>query len=109
MNTEHDPNGLDLHAPGAKADAGKLKWGLVLGDFLPALNDVVRVGTFGAEKYSAHGWLSVPDATARYTDAALRHAAAHARGEKTDPESGLPHLAHLAWCVLAVATLEARP
>ena len=92
-----------------KHDEGKIRAGLVLGDFSAALEEVCKVGTFGAEKYSAHGWLEVPDASERYTDAMLRHYLAHAQGIATDPESGLPHLAHLAWNALAVLELELRP
>jgi hypothetical protein len=97
-----------LHLPGAKDDAGKQRWGLVLGDFAPALAEVVKVGTFGAKKYTDGGWLQVPNGIKRYSDAALRHAAAHAMGELNDPETGLPHLAHVAWNALAVLTLQLR-
>lgn len=96
----------DLHQPGAKDDSTKPRWGLVLGAFAPALSEVVDVGTFGARKYTDGGWLSVPNGIQRYTDAALRHAAAHARGELVDPETGLSHLAHLAWNTLAILTLS---
>jgi Domain of unknown function (DUF5664) len=95
-----------LHIPGAKDDAGKQRWGLVLGDFAPALAEVVKVGTFGARKYSAAGWLQVPNGIERYTDAGLRHIAAHTMGETHDPETGMPHLSHAAWNMLAVLTLQ---
>ena len=38
----------------------------------------------------------------------LRHQQAHLRGEALDPESGLPHMAHAAWCALAVLELDRR-
>jgi len=100
---EHDP----YHA--AKHDLGKLRW-----DCLPwpAVEQVVRVLTFGAEKYSAWSWPSVPDARRRYFAAAIRHAVAWVKGEKTDPESGLPHLAHLACNALFLLSFdldEAKP
>lgn len=103
-----DPNEIDQHSPGAKLDAGKNRLGLVLGEFAHALWDVGEVGTFGASKYSPRGWLSVPDAKERYMDALMRHLMHHFSGEDIDPESGLKHLAHAAWNILAVLDLEYR-
>lgn len=80
-------------APGVKLDTGKPRW-----DLLPwrALRGVVDVLTFGAKKYCDNGWQSVPGGRSRYTAALLRHLAAHEQGEVLDPDSGLPHLAHVA-------------
>ena len=103
-----DPNGIDQHAPGAKLDKGKPRHGLVLGAFANALTEVAKVGTFGANKYSDNGWLSVPNGLARYTDAMLRHHFAEAGGEELDKDSGLRHAAHLAWNALAVLELALR-
>ena len=83
-------------------DQGKTRAALVLQDFGPALLRVADVGTFGAEKYTPHGWLSVPDGEARYLDAAMRHLLK--RGD--DPDSGIDHLAHAAWNILAALTLR---
>lgn len=105
---ETDPHGMDAHEPGAKLDFGKPRPGLVLGDFAHALERVVEVGTYGANKYTDHGWLSVPNAISRYLDAAGRHRLKRERGEEIDDESGLPHLAHEAWNVLAVLELLHR-
>lgn len=96
------------HAPGAKLDNGKPRHGLVLGAFSNALTEVAKVGTFGANKYSDNGWLSVPNGLARYTDAMLRHHFAEAGGEELDKESGLHHAAHRAWNALAVLELALR-
>lgn len=103
-----DPNGIDQHAPGAKLDNGKPRHGLVLGAFSNALTEVAKVGTFGANKYSDNGWLSVPNGLARYTDAMLRHHFAEAGGEELDEDSGLHHAAHRAWNALAVLELALR-
>jgi hypothetical protein len=46
-------------------------------------------------KYAPDGWRTVPDAKARYTAALGRHFNAWRSGEEIDPESGLPHLAHV--------------
>uniref|UniRef100_A0A7M2QN88 dATP/dGTP diphosphohydrolase N-terminal domain-containing protein n=1 Tax=feces metagenome TaxID=1861841 RepID=A0A7M2QN88_9ZZZZ len=103
-----DPNGIDQHAPGAKLDHGKPRHGLVLGSFSNALTEVAKVGTFGANKYTDNGWLSVPNGVGRYTDALLRHHFAEAGGERDDPESQLSHAAHRAWNALAVLELMLR-
>ena len=108
LMAEHDPTGRDAHAPGTKLDAGKPRAGLVLGDFSRALMAVAQVGTFGAEKYSPSGWLAVPDAIERYTDAMYRHLLYEAQGEADDPDSGLAHAAHAAWNALARLELALR-
>ncbi len=82
---------------GQKFDQGKHQWSL-----LPwsALGEVVAVLGFGARKYAPNQWQDVPNATTRYTDAALRHVTAWLSGEQLDPESKLPHLAHAVCCLL---------
>ena len=95
---------IDQHAPGAKLDAGKPRPGLVLKGFRRALMEVAKVGTMGARKYSDNGWEHVPDGFNRYTDAMWRHLLE----EGLDEESGLPHLAHAAWNILAVLELMVR-
>jgi hypothetical protein len=108
---ETDPNGKDLNSPGAKADAGKLRPWLVLGDFSRALEKVVEVGTKGANKYTDHGWLTVENAESRYLDAAFRHILALGRGEIYDNAPGgigTKHLAQVAWNILAVLELQER-
>ena len=105
---ETDPNGVHQHAPGAKLDAGKLRVGLVLGNFSRALLAVCAVGTFGANKYTDHGWLSVIDGINRYSDAFFRHYLARMGGEEMAEDSGLLHLAHEAWNALAQLELYLR-
>ena len=100
------PQAAPQPAGGVKYDAGKPRYGLVLGGFPRALERVVQVGTFGANKYSDDGWLSVDDGHARYTDAMLRHHFAEAGGEELDGESGMLHAAHRAWNALAVLELK---
>ena len=108
MTKETDPTGRDQHAPGAKLDNGKNRVGLVLGDFSRALWAVGEVGTYGATKYSDHGWLDVPCGYERYLDAHLRHLIQYLSGEQDDPATGINHLAHCAWNVLAMLELEKR-
>jgi hypothetical protein len=103
---EADPDGVNQHQAGAKLDNGKVRAGLVLGDFANALLAVSEVGTFGANKYSEHGWLSVDRGLERYTDAFMRHYLKRAAGEEVDPDSGLTHTAHMAWNALAILEKE---
>lgn len=100
------PQPVPQSSGGVKYDAGKPRYGLVLGGFPRALERVVQVGTFGANKYSDDGWLTVPNGLSRYTDAMLRHHFAEAGGEELDGESGMLHAAHRAWNALAVLELK---
>lgn len=85
----------------AKADAGKARW-----DLLPyeSVEQVVQVLTFGAKKYPDDGkvanWRLVQGHRERYFAAVMRHLVAWKKGEKVDPETGLPHLAHGVACML---------
>lgn len=93
---------------GVKLDGSKHRPSLVLGSFARALSEVIAVAEFGAHKYTPDGWVLVENGVARYTDAMLRHQLALAQGQQTDPESGLPHRAHIAWNALAVLELTLR-
>ena len=93
---------------GIKLDQGKPRASLVVHGFARALLEVSAVATFGAEKYSANGWVSVPNGLERYTDAMYRHLLAEAAGQHCDAESGLVHAAHAAWCALARLELMLR-
>lgn len=64
-----------------------------------ALDDVAQVLGFGAAKYERHNWRKGIH-WSRVLDAAFRHLRAFNEGEDIDPESGQPHLAHAACCVL---------
>jgi hypothetical protein len=65
-----------------------------------ALNDLVKVLTFGAKKYDRDNWKKVKNAEQRYFAAAQRHLWAVARGETHDMESGEHHYAHALCCLL---------
>lgn len=81
---------------GKKFDDGKPRY-----DLIPtaALEQLATVLTFGAKKYGANNWQSVPDAQNRYYSAMMRHVEADRGGEVFDEESGLPHLTHALACV----------
>jgi Domain of unknown function (DUF5664) len=82
---------------GRKFDGNKLEYGL-----LPplALEETVKVLTFGAQKYERDNWKRVPESKRRYFDALQRHVWAWKQGEQIDPESGLHHLAHAMCCLM---------
>ena len=101
-------NPPDLHIAGAKDDSLKPDLDLVLGDFTRALQEVGKIGTKGAIKYSEHGWLSVPNGTRRYSSALLRHYFLESEGEYLDEELQLPHAACVAWNALARLELILR-
>lgn len=91
---------------GRKDDDEKILAAL-LGDFSRALLGVAEVGTFGASKYTRGGWLHVKDNKQRYTDALWRHLL-QSTIDELDSESGLTHLEHAAWNILAVIELTKR-
>jgi len=76
-------------AGGVKHDQEKPRW-----DLLPIkqIEDVVKVLTKGAVKYTDDNWMKVEKK--RYISALYRHISAWRQGEVIDPEWGLPHLAH---------------
>jgi len=104
---EHDPNGLNQHAPGAKLDAGKIRPTLIINSMHRAIRAVVEVSEAGAVKYSADGWQYVEDGFKRYTDAMHRHLLAE-NDALHDPQTGLTHAAHAAWNALARLELLLR-
>lgn len=89
----------------AKADVGKLQLTLVPTELIRAVA-VVRM--YGNKKYPEGGpdnWRRVEPQ--RYRDALFRHLLSYLDDPKgTDPESGLPHLWHLACNAAFLIELE---
>jgi hypothetical protein len=83
-------------AQSLKKDAGKPPLEL-LSD--KALVEVAKVLAFGARKYAPDSWRAGM-AWRRLIGAAKRHLGAFADGENMDPETALPHLAHLICCAM---------
>lgn len=81
----------------------KLRW-----ELLPwqEIEDIVKVYHFGAKKYAPESWKNLNDGARRYFAACNRHLIAYIKGEKIDPESGIYHLAHAAWNVIAMLYLD---
>lgn len=88
---------------GMKFDGRKPRWSL-----LPkgAVLQIIEVLEFGAVKYAENNWQRVENGRQRYYDALMRHMEAWWLGEKTDPESGLSHLAHAGCCLVFLLWLD---
>jgi len=81
---------------GRKDDGGKARYDLVPWE---ALEQVVQVLNYGAEKYDDRNW-EQGIKYGRLFAAALRHITAWWKGEDCADDSGLHHLAHAACCIL---------
>lgn len=101
-----------------KADAGKRRPSLIQVGFAKAIRLVQAAMEYGGIKYEAHSWRKVPDAKARYLEAAERHRqdrmlwlqdhpADHIGA--VDHESGLPHIAHEVFNLMALMELCMPP
>lgn len=77
---------------GLKLDNDKTQWYLMPWKQLKVVADIL---TFGAKKYQPNNWKFVKNAKERYESALYRHLTSWSSGEKTDPESGKSHLAHV--------------
>ena len=73
---------------------------------LQTLEEIVRVYTFGAEKYEPNSWQNLEDGYERFKDALLRHLVSYEKGETHDKESGIHALAHMAWNAIAMLHIE---
>ncbi len=84
---------IDVVRDCLKHDINKYRW-----DLLPIypIEAIIRVLEYGADKYGAENWRGLRSQENRLYAAALRHLTAWKKGEKTDSESGLSHLAHCA-------------
>lgn len=79
---------------GKKFDLGKTRLELIPTELIDGVGKVL---TFGANKYEADNWRNFrKEDHRRLVGAIMRHLEAYRSGEYHDPESGLPHLAHIA-------------
>lgn len=93
---------------GLKHDTGKNDMGLLFREVPYGLEEVSKALQMGSAKYGVGNWLKVEDGNSRYLSALVRHLTAYYKGEETDPESGLNHLAHVATNALFLIDLEKR-
>lgn len=89
---------------GVKHDADKLRYDLVPPE---ALEEVVKVLTFGATKYTDRNWEKGIN-YGRVYGALMRHMQAFWKGEDKDIESDISHLSHAGCCLFFLLTYEGR-
>jgi len=88
---------------GKKYDSGKPMPGTVLRVFPRAINAVGSAIEFGTHKYpNPNNWKLNEHIIERYTDSLVRHLTKYYADQEFDNETGLPHLAHMAWNALAI-------
>lgn len=85
-----------------KHDSGKNMVSLVDPEFILGVGEIL---TFGAQKYAKNNWQLNTDLD-RYKDSTLRHMYAYLSGELLDPESGMPHLDHIATNIMFLRYFE---
>lgn len=73
---------------------------------IETLEEVVKVYTFGAEKYAENSWQNLENGKERYYAALMRHLVAWRKGETKDEESLLHPLSHVIWNAIALLWLE---
>jgi len=83
---------------GLHHDSGKTRW-----DLMPweCLDEVAQVFTFGCTKYAERNWERGIH-TGRLIGSTIRHLFEWMMGRDYDIESGIHHLAHAAWNILAI-------
>ena len=93
-----------LKKQGTKHDSDKLRYDLVPPE---ALEEVVKVLTFGAGKYTDRNWEKGIN-YGRVYGALMRHMQAFWKGEDKDAESGISHLSHAGCCLFFLLAYEGR-
>ncbi len=92
----------EVRVTNEKTGGAKGRKGAMLGAVDPrSLLEVAEVAGFGTEKYDRYNFLRGYDWSLSY-DAMQRHANQFWSGQNNDDESGLPHMAHVAWHALAL-------
>ena len=86
---------MKIDGSGLRYDTGKTRFDLVPVFIINALGDIY---TIGAQKYADWNWAKGMKWSRIYASL-LRHLFKFMCGERLDPESGKPHLAHALWNV----------
>lgn len=91
---------------GRKDDDGKIDYTLLLQDLHRALDSVIKVLQFGANKYGRNNYNKV--SSERYDRACLRHIIEHLKGNLLDEDTNEPHLSHAVCCLLFLIERELK-
>lgn len=83
----------------------KLRWDLLP---LDLVEKVVEVYHMGCKKYGENTWQNLENGRERYLAAHMRHLCAWRKGERIDSESGLNHLQHCIWNLMAVLHFDIK-
>jgi hypothetical protein len=86
----------------SKFDQSKPRLDLIDAEFLEGLGKAL---SFGAIKYEPNNWRK-GISHSRLIAAAYRHLGSINKGEMLDPESNLPHVHHLACCVMFLSWMQ---
>ena len=83
---------------GLHKDEGKTRW-----DLMPweCLEEIAQVFTFGCTKYAERNWENGIH-TGRLIGSVFRHIYEWLMGRDVDNESGIHHLSHAAWNIMAI-------
>jgi len=98
------PSAQQKSEPALRYDAGKPRFELIPPD---ALVEVAKVYTMGAEKYDVDNWVKGMS-WRRVVGSMLRHTMSWLGGEDVDKESGVAHMAHVAWGALTLISYGKR-
>lgn len=79
---------------GIKNDGDKIRTDLLHVSLAKQVRQVVEVLTFGSKKYGDNNWKELDKGFDRTIAAAYRHLGQRLEGQRNDPETGLPHIAH---------------
>ena len=98
-----DKSKKDLKDYSTKVPADEMQWKAIGHDW-----GVYGVFKFAMKKYgNVSSWRNRDDKSmGRYIAAMLRHYFKMKNGELRDPESGLLHAAHMAWCALTILEFQ---
>lgn len=82
----------EMENPKDRAGRNKARLGLVPAVAFIYESEVMRQGS---EQYGEYNWRDTEVNSAVYYDACMRHLLAYWEGQDIDPDSGMPHMAHV--------------
>lgn len=108
-STMKDSTTKEKQPTGVKYDSLKTDWAYLTDNFIPELENVIKVLEYGNTKYPADdrsNWKRVDNFKRRYSNAAMRHIVAYLGGEQLDKETGYNHLHHAITNLLFILNKE---